>query len=109
MIRHTFVVVGNDTDFDSFVQFIIKLKQMCDNTGLKIEDCDSQISTYDKNDVRLMNVRETAEYLHIGMNKAYALFKRSDFPNYKIGNRRFTDKLSLDDYLTKKGVLKDNG
>ena len=46
---------------------------------------------------RLMTVRETAEYLRIGINKCYKLCKKSDFPVCKIGKQTFIDKKILDE------------
>ena len=52
---------------------------------------------------RYMSVRETAQYLGIGMNKAYALCKQPDFPTIKIGTKILVDKQLLDDvWITNK-------
>lgn len=48
-------------------------------------------------DNRLMTVKETASYLHIGINTAYKLCKQVDFPVCKIGNKKFVDKKTLDE------------
>lgn len=47
-------------------------------------------------DNRLMTVRETAKYLHCGINTAYKLCQQADFPVCKIGNKKFVDKVILD-------------
>ncbi len=47
-------------------------------------------------DNRFMTVKETKEYLNIGINAVYALCKQADFPVIKIGNKKFVDKHMLD-------------
>lgn len=46
---------------------------------------------------RLMSVKECAEYLHIGMNRAYKLCQQADFPVVKIGTKKLIDKKVLDE------------
>jgi excisionase family DNA binding protein len=48
-------------------------------------------------DNRLMTVKETKEYLNIGINTVYSLCKKADFPVVKIGNKKFIDKKLLDE------------
>ena len=38
-----------------------------------------------------IDVHELAEYLHIGINGAYALCKQPDFPSLRIGKRILID------------------
>lgn len=45
---------------------------------------------------RFITVKELAQYLHIGMNKAYKLCKQADFPICKFGNKIYIDKKALD-------------
>lgn len=47
-------------------------------------------------DNRYMSVRETAQYMGIGMNKAYTLCKKPDFPTIRVGTKILVDKHALD-------------
>ena len=47
-------------------------------------------------DNRFLSVKEMAQYLGIGMNKAYALCKEQDFPTIRLGNTILIDKEKLD-------------
>lgn len=44
----------------------------------------------------ILSVQDIAKDLHIGINQAYDLFKQTDFPTKKVGQRR---KLCLVAYL----------
>lgn len=48
-------------------------------------------------DNRLMTVRETKQYLNIGINAVYALCKQADFPVIMIGKKKYVDKKILDE------------
>ena len=45
---------------------------------------------------RYMSVRETAQYMGIGMNKAYRLCKQPDFPTIRVGTKILVDRQLLD-------------
>ncbi len=50
---------------------------------------------------RYMSVRETAQYMSIGMNKAYRLCKQPDFPTIRVGTKILVDRQLLDDVWMK--------
>lgn len=50
----------------------------------------------------LMSVKEVQEFLGVGKNTAYNLFKKSDFPTVKVGNSKKVFKQDLIDYLKDK-------
>ena len=47
-------------------------------------------------DNRYMSVKETAQYLEIGLNKCYKLCHQPDFPTFRIGTKILVDKQLLD-------------
>lgn len=50
---------------------------------------------------RYMSVREMAQYMSIGMNKAYGLCRLPDFPTIRVGNKILIDKTALDEIWIK--------
>lgn len=58
-----------------------------------------------ENDEMMLTVHEVKEYLKIGKNKAYALFKQADFPAIKINNSCIVMKKDLMQWIdTHKGM-----
>jgi excisionase family DNA binding protein len=51
-----------------------------------------------KNDLG-MSIKEVAESLGIGMNKAYELVNKEDFPKVRIGNRYIILRNKLEEWL----------
>ena len=47
-------------------------------------------------DNRYMGVRETAQYMGIGISKAYKLCQQPDFPTIRVGTKILVDKQLLD-------------
>ena len=45
---------------------------------------------------RYMSVKETAQYMGIGMNKCYQLCQQPDFPTIRVGTKILVDKYLLD-------------
>lgn len=43
-----------------------------------------------------MGVRETAQYMGIGISKAYKLCQQPDFPTIRVGTKILVDKQLLD-------------
>lgn len=50
-------------------------------------------------DKRLLNVKETAEYLGIGLTKCRELLRGRNGIAIQIGNRWYADKVALDKWL----------
>ena len=48
---------------------------------------------------RLLNVKETAEYLNISINKCRELLHGKNGLAIKIGNRWYADKEALDEWI----------
>lgn len=48
---------------------------------------------------RLLTIKQTKQYLNIGINAVYDLCKRPDFPVIKIGNKKFVDWNELDNWI----------
>lgn len=46
-----------------------------------------------------MSVKELAEVLGVGMNKAYDLVKREDFPKVNLGNKHVILRNRLEEWL----------
>lgn len=51
---------------------------------------------------RLLTVMETAQFLNIGRDASYKLFRQPDFPCVRIGKRQFADATGLDIWLKNK-------
>lgn len=51
--------------------------------------------------MKVYTVKEVAEILHIGKNKAYALMNSSIFPSYRLNKNLYVTEESLKEWLTK--------
>lgn len=47
----------------------------------------------------ILSVKQAAQYLGIGLNSAYRLVHRKDFPSVKIGKRIIIPKVHLDRWI----------
>lgn len=46
-----------------------------------------------------LNVKELSQYLRIGMNKAYELSRRQNFPKVMFGNKKIFPKAQVRDWM----------
>lgn len=60
-----------------------------------MKDKERQMEIKFENDEIMLTVHDVKEYLKIGKNKAYALFKQADFPAIKINNSCIVMKKDL--------------
>jgi len=51
-------------------------------------------------DLKIMNIQEAAEYMHVPLNTLYKRYY--EFPHLKIGSRIYFCKYRLNEYLTQK-------
>jgi len=60
---------------------------------------DSQESAKD-----YLTVEDLKQYLHIGINTAYRLAQRKDFPKVMFGNKYIFPKKSVDEWMEKEAI-----
>ena len=58
-------------------------------------DTEKKMEVKFENEEMMLTVHDVKEYLKIGKNKAYALFKQADFPAIKINNSCIVMKKDL--------------
>lgn len=51
------------------------------------------------NNCDILNVKQMAKYLGIGVNAAYRLVHQEDFPSIRIGKRIVISKTQLDNWV----------